>query len=575
MERRLAAVLISDVVDYTKLMEIDTEGTVSAWSKARDEFIEPSILAHKGRVVKFTGDGFLAEFKTVQDALQCAIDLQIDLSSSSLKFRMGINLGDIIDDGKDIHGEGINIAARLETIAQPGTICISGDVFNQVRHRIDVEYQDLGPQEVKNVSEPVMAYMVRVEDKALEKTQVDGDDKEKLSIAVLPFDNMSADPEQEFFTDGIVEDIITELSFLKDIKVIARNSSFAYKGQSPDIRKVGIELDVNHVLEGSVRKAGNMVRITAQLIVTHDNSHRWAKRYDGNLENIFELQAEISKNIAEELNLEFFESAKIAVGNDALKKKQAFDISRRGRQVTMPPTPSNMAKAKIFYNQAIEIDPNCALAYAGIGHAEALLAWYNQPEGETKRSLLKSARDFAEKAQALDPKLALPYLSNLVILMQENRILEAKEYSVKALQHCPNDPLTHQCLGMISIRLEDYQSALQAINKTIELDPLHLPTYFVLFVCHYAMGDFASTIDVVKKHFVDSDMLLELPPNDICILIGAHVKEGKIERARELANLFKTNFPDYNSTKIKGGLILLPDHMQDDLLLTVAQVGLN
>ena len=298
MERRLAAVLISDVVGYTKRMEEDTEGTVAACSEARDSIISPSINSRDGRIVKYTGDGFLAEFNTVQTALECGIELQNKLSENSLEFRIAINLGDIIDDGVDIHGEGVNIAARLEEIAEPGGIIISGDVYNQVKNRINAEYKDLGPQEVKNVAEPVQAYAVQINsptNEEIEETSVAS--HEKPSIAVLPFDNMSGDSEQEYFSDGITEDIITALSHLRWLNVIARNSSFTYKGQSPDIRQVADELNCRYVLEGSIRKAGNRVRINAQLLEGLSGNHIWAEKYDRELEDIFDLQDEITEAV--------------------------------------------------------------------------------------------------------------------------------------------------------------------------------------------------------------------------------------------------------------------------------------
>ena len=267
MERRLAAVLISDVVDYTKRMEEDTEGTVAAWSEARDTVLKPKVAEREGRIVKFTGDGFLAEFNTVQTALECAIDLQNNLADSTLEFRMAVNLGDIIDDGEDIHGEGINIAARLEGLAEPGGICISGDVYNQVKNRVDAEYEDIGLQEVKNVAEPVKAHMVRFKNNISNGSLNENANKSDMaSIAVLPLNNMSGDTEQEYFSDGMTEDLITTLSRIKFLRVIARNSTFAYKGSSPDIRSVAQQLGVRYVLEGSVRKAGDRIRIIVQLL---------------------------------------------------------------------------------------------------------------------------------------------------------------------------------------------------------------------------------------------------------------------------------------------------------------------
>lgn len=248
MQRRLAAILAADVVSYTRLMEEDTDGTVVAWRAARDDVIEPLVAERSGRVVKLTGDGFLVEFSTVQDAVNCAIELQQKLAASRLDFRMGINLGDIIDDGRDIHGEGVNIAARLEALAEPGGICISGGVFDQVRNRIQVEYEDMGPQQVKNISAPVQAYAVHFEAISVDSIETEA---EKPSIAVLPFDNLSGDADQEFFADGMTEDLITDLSKISGLFVVARNSTAVYKGQDADVRTVAEELGVRYVLEGA------------------------------------------------------------------------------------------------------------------------------------------------------------------------------------------------------------------------------------------------------------------------------------------------------------------------------------
>ena len=302
VRRRLAAILAADVAGYTRLMEEDTDGTVAAWQDAREDVINPRVAEFSGDLVKLTGDGFLVEFSTVQDAVKCAISMQNDLAQSSLNFRVGINIGDIVDDGEDIHGEGVNIAARLEGLAEPGGIWISGDVYNQVRNRIEAEYEDMGQQDVKNVSVPVHAYSIRL--KFAAPTTPSASDAstpeilERPAVAVLPFDNMSGDEEQEYFADGITEDIITELAKWAWFPVIARNSTFAFKGQSSDVRLVAEELGARYVVEGSVRKGGNRVRITAQLIDAATGHHVWAERYDRELEDVFAVQDEITMNLA-------------------------------------------------------------------------------------------------------------------------------------------------------------------------------------------------------------------------------------------------------------------------------------
>ena len=273
VSRRLAAIVAADVAGYTRLMEQDTDGTVAAWHSARTEVIDPTIASHSGRIVKHTGDGFLAEFPTAPDAVGCAVTMQKELAASSLAFRMGINLGDIVDDGEDIHGEGVNVAARLEGLAEPGGICISGMVFDMVRNRIDARFEDMGEQTVKHVTAPVRVWRWAEGQRTEPSTPVAATETrpapalaDKPSIAVLPFNNMSGDPEQEYFSDGITEDIITDLSKVRGLLVIARNSTFAYKDKAFNVSDVCRELGVGFALEGSIRKAGNRVRITAQLI---------------------------------------------------------------------------------------------------------------------------------------------------------------------------------------------------------------------------------------------------------------------------------------------------------------------
>ncbi|NQV54469.1 MAG: hypothetical protein HQ503_01300, partial [Rhodospirillales bacterium] len=321
VDRRLAAVLVADVVGYTGLMEDDSDGTVAAWAAARDEVIEPVTGRHGGRVVKLTGDGFLAEFPTVQNAVNCARTMQDELITNSLNFRMGINLGDIIDDGRDIHGEGVNVAARIEALAEPGGICISGLVYESIRNRIDADYRDMGEREVKNVSGPVRVYAIGG-GKAAVNAKPPAD---KPSIAVLPFDNLSDDAAQEYFSDGITEDIITDLSKVSSLIVIARNSSFTYKGKATDVRSVAADLNVSYLLEGSVRKAGEKVRITAQLVDGKSGAHIWADRYDRNMTDIFAVQDEVAQKIIEALQLNLSPEEIKRIGTPGTDNMEAYD----------------------------------------------------------------------------------------------------------------------------------------------------------------------------------------------------------------------------------------------------------
>ena len=312
-ERRLAAILAADVAGYSRLMGVDEEGTLAALKAIRRELADPKIKEHRGRIVKTTGDGLLLEFASVVDAVRCAVDVQREMAERNadvppdhrIELRMGINVGDIIRDGRDIYGDGVNVAARLEARAEPGGICVSRVVRDQVRDKLAFSFEDMGEQQVKNIARPIRVHRILLgEAKGPFEATAGGQSRaplplpDKPSIAVLPFQNMSGDPEQEYFADGMVEEIITALSRIRWLFVIARNSSFTYKGQAVDVKQVGRELGVRYVLEGSVRRAGHRVRITTQLIDAQRGAHLWADRFDGSLDDIFELQDEVAISVA-------------------------------------------------------------------------------------------------------------------------------------------------------------------------------------------------------------------------------------------------------------------------------------
>jgi len=314
VKRRLAAILAADVAGYSRLMGADEEGTLAALKTLRRELADPKIKEHRGRIVKTTGDGLLLEFASVVDAVRCAVEVQREMAERNadmppdrrIEFRMGINVGDVIRDGRDIYGDGVNIAARLEALAEPGGICVSRVVRDQVRDKLDFSFEDMGEQQVKNIARPVRVHRIVLGERrpgaSAQTTEASTQSTlalpDKPSIAVLPFQNMSGDPEQEYFADGMVEEIITALSRIKWLFVIARNSSFTYKGQPVDVTRVGRELGVRYVLEGSVRKGGDQVRITAQLIDAANGAHLWAGRFDGSLANVFELQDKVALSVA-------------------------------------------------------------------------------------------------------------------------------------------------------------------------------------------------------------------------------------------------------------------------------------
>ena len=379
VQRRLAAILAVDVVGYSKLMGADETGTLTRLTALRNELLHPKVSEYGGRIVKTTGDGTLIEFPSAVDAVNHAVDVQRSMArrvadeghESPMEFRMGINVGDVIIDGDDIFGDGVNVAARIEAVADAGGICISGTVYDQVRGKLDLPFRDLGEQSLKNIAEPirVIAITVSSENIALDGAAAAGAIFARPAVAVLPFENMSDDPGQEYFSDGLTEDIITALSLWRSFPVIARNSTFAYKGQSPDIRKVGKDLGARYVIEGSVRKAGERIRVTAQLINAETGHHVWAERYDRDLSDIFDLQDEITARVAATVVPEL-ERAELK--SSAAKQPQnldAWDCVQRGLAHLMEFTKESNSKAREMFQRAIRIDPEYSQAHGGIAYA--------------------------------------------------------------------------------------------------------------------------------------------------------------------------------------------------------------
>jgi adenylate cyclase len=406
-QRRLAAIVVADVVGYSRLMEADEAGTLRALKERRKSILEPTIRGHGGRLVKVMGDGVLVEFGSAVNAVTAAIALQKKMAGRNegepearrVVLRIGINLGDVIGEGSDIYGEGVNIAARLEALAEPGGICISGKVHDEVRGKIDAVMDDMGENRLKNIERPVRAFRIPVERTSSESGAKPAR-REKPSIAVLPFTNMSGDPEQEYFSDGITEDIITEISRFRDLMVIARNSSFAFKGAPISIAKVAGELGVAYLLEGSVRRSGNRVRITAQLIDADTGGHIWAERYDREITDMFAVQDEITQKIV----------GMLAVGleDDALERAKrkhpenlvAYEHWLRGKRLLWTVGQNNLEARRHFENAA-KTDPSFSRAYSGLAVTHQMEA-LDLPTAAEGRSAYDRAFECAQKALALD-----------------------------------------------------------------------------------------------------------------------------------------------------------------------------
>jgi adenylate cyclase len=490
--RRLAAVLIADIAGYTRLVEQDTDATVAAWKAARAEVIEPQIAKHSGRIVKLTGDGFLAEFPVVQDAVLCAIAMQQGLATSSLDFRMGVNLGDIVDDGQDIHGEGVNIAARIEAMADEGGISISGDVYSQVRNRLDAVFTDRGEHAVKHVSHPVRVYAVQtdpVQVKTPEPVQLPNKPAEKASIAILPFDNISNDPEQEYFCDGVVEDIITEISKFRWLSVIARNSTFTYKGKSVDIKTVGEELGARYVVEGSVRKAGNRIRVTAQLIDSTDGSHVWAERYDRELADIFDLQDEITQTLVATIEPELAAAEKTRARKKPTENLDAWELVQKASWVKDRFNAEAHEEAQRLLDYAIILDPEIAYAYALKGYIDyaSVIMGYADDPGETLRRSVTSAK----KAISLDEREVLGYRA----LGSAQSTMGLYDEALKSFDHAieinPNYASAYMGRSLSMILSENYdgEATKKVAETALRLSPKDTTSWGVLNVLGFVYSE--------------------------------------------------------------------------------------
>ena len=483
VQRRLAAILAADVVGYSALMQRAEEATYAEFERLRRELIEPSLCSHEGRLIKTTGDGALAEFASPLVAMRCAVEIQDRLASGSspLRLRVGINLGDVIvgQDG-ELYGDGINIAVRLEGIADPGGILISEKVFSEVEGKLDVGFEDRGGQQLKNISRPVRAYAVRA---GMHSVPTEGLGTapplpDKPSIAVLPFQNMSGDPEQDYFADGVVEDIITALSRFKSLFVIARNSSFTYKGKAVDIKRIGRELGVRYVLEGSVRKAANRVRIAAQLINASTGAHLWADRFDGVIEDIFELQDQVTTSVVGAIT-PTLERAEI--GRAVLKPTNsldAYDHYMRGIASAYQWTNEANSEALRHYYKAIELDPNFALAHA---LATCCYSWrkINQRVTDIAREIAETKR-LAERATQLgqDDAQVLCW-SGAALAFVVGEVDAGVALVDRALRLNPNLMDAWLSSGLVRLVLGEWNLAVEHFARAIRLSPFD-PLLFLM-----------------------------------------------------------------------------------------------
>ena len=500
VKRKLTVILAADVEGYSRLMGADEEATLETLDVYR-EIIDGLIARHDGRIFGTAGDSVLAEFASVVEAVRTAISVQDELEARNtelpeerrLRFRIGVNLGDVMVKGDDLLGDGVNVAARLEGLAEPGGICVSGNVHEQIENKLDLGYEDLGFQDVKNIARPVRAYRVVLEPGPGTVTVPSPQPRrspaaDKPSIAVLPFTNMSADPEQEYFSDGITEDLITDLSKISGLFVVSRNAVFLYKGKAVKPIEVSQELGVRYVLEGSVRKAADRVRISAQLIDPTTGYHLWAERYDRDLTDIFALQDEITEKIVAALEVKLTAGEQEQVARRYTDNLEAYDYFLRGRAYQVRATKETTAQAREMFERAIELDPSFAGAYAILSHTH-WRDWRNQWSEDTQA--LERAFEAAKKAVALDDSLPLAHTYLGWAYVWRKQYEEAIAEGERAIALDPNFAEGYARLGQILIFAGRPEEGIGLVKKAMRLDPHYPPNHLVYLARGY---------DLLGKH---------------------------------------------------------------------------
>jgi TolB-like protein/class 3 adenylate cyclase len=571
--RRLAAIMAADVVGYSRLMEQDEAATLAALKERRKGILQPLVAQHEGRIVKVMGDGVLVEFASAVNAVQCAVELQNRMAAANaplpdarhILLRIGINLGDVIIEDGDLYGEGVNIAARLQEFAEPGGVCVTGKVHDEVRRKLDLAFEDAGEQTLKNIAEPLHVYRIAGErgpEPAIRHLPL----PDKPSIAVLPFTNMSANPEQQYFSDGITNDLITDLSQFGGLFVIASNSAFAYRGKAVDVRQVSRELGVRYVVQGSVQRESGSVRINAQLIDAVTNAHLWAKRYDREAARLFAIQDELVEAIVTELAVKLD-----LVERDRAKRKtpgslSAYDLWLRSRDHLQARTKEDIATARGLLEKAVQLDPNGPRYAADLATAhlyESRWGWSDSPD----RSL-RIAEELAQKGVALD---AADYWTQWVlgaVLHAKADFGGAQAAYERAYALNPNDADLLADFGRFHHYLGRPDEAIRRIESAMRLNPFYPDWYLVsLAFAYFDTGNYQDVIDLVPKARQSNPGLLRLRA-------AAHIMLGQRDQAEAVrAEVMKLE-PWFTISSLRKGLPFKDPAFGEPYFATLRKAGL-
>ena len=552
--KRLSSVLMADIVGYTKLVEKDTEATVNAWNSARKNVIDPTVEEYSGRIVKLTGDGFLAEFSSVQDSVLCAIAIQERVVDNPLTFRMGVNLGDVVDDEEDIHGEGVNIAARIEALAEPGSITIAGGVFEQVRNRISANFKDMGEHAVKHVSAPVRVYQIEVSifeeletssEPEISDSIGGGDAKPRLML--LPFRNLNQSEDNDFLVDGIVDDIITEISMINSIEIMSRNTTFDYKDNPIAVKEAAEKYKLDYVIFGSIRSAGARVRISAELGDPISGDAIWSERYDRTMDDVFEIQDEIVKKITGTVLSEIEVSSLQRAKRKPTEKMTSYEFLLQGKFHKRKLTKDDANIAIAMFSNAIESDPSNGRAYAercctwadGLGQN-----WYKESDDELKekiRTTLKEAYELT--GHDWDCHRLLCNVSLFLDLNYD----KAEEHGKRAYELNPNAPPVLSSYGKALVHNGKFELGVKLLRKAQELDPHSQQLIDDVVWGSYHVGDYATCIEF-------SEQIRRLRPNTWILKIASLGALGQKDKRNEERQRFVEKFGDDSLDAYLGNL---------------------
>lgn len=538
MERRLCAILAADVVGYSRLMSKDEESTLAHLKSHRSELFEPCIEDHGGRIIKLMGDGTLVEFASVVEAVKCAVAIQSAqaITDGPIRLRIGINLGDIIVEGDDIYGDGVNIAARIEALADPGGVMLSASAYQQVERKVDFAFEDAGEHRLRNIDTPVRVYRVVLDTGGNKQTAKFSAPVQtnRPSIAVLAFDNMSRDPEQEYFSDGISEDIITELSRFQDLFVIARNSSFSYKGTSTKVQEIGENLGVDYVVEGSVRKAGNRIRVTVQLVEASTGNHIWAERYDRELEDIFDLQDEITQAIVMMLP---FRLRTMLAENARTKRSDnltAVDCFMRARWLGHKTAEGVRAEVLELLSRATAIDAGYAAAYALMADLHAYSVYTFSPLSDDPTI---EARQYIEQALKLGGDDHYVHAKAAHVYLSSGLHDHAQTHAARAVALNPNEIEGLLVQGFVTSYAGDPGQGVKLLKRALDHNPLAPDSdYEMLAESYYLLGEYDDAIKLYQRW-------RDPPIHMYTHLAACHAQLGQLEDMRQAAAIFNEGRP--------------------------------